>query len=314
MSLRTLYQHLAVLLVPLTRLNLRGTVRLLRTTGVIRDALWSGAPKVRARGRMHGYVMELDLADHFDRMTYFFGHYHELDVQVLMEAALQPNDTFVDVGANSGMITLMAARCVGPGGRVFAFEPNPVAMARLRTSVTANGLSWVTPFEVGLSESAAQLTLRIPPGTNDTWATFGNGSFPKGDGEIAKRTASVVRGDDVLLEVVSAPLAVKVDVEGFEEKVINGLEGTIRHFKPLIITEVVAENLARAGSSVDGLFDAMARLGYRPFRINISVLVRSRKFHLRPVRRADGDPPENVVWLLPGSTHWERLQPWLRPS
>lgn len=310
----TLHQRLALMLAPLSRLNLRGTVRLLRAAGVLDDALWSGAPKVFARGAMHGYVMELDLADHFDRMTYFYGHYHELDVQLLMKTAIQPGDTFVDVGANSGMITLMAARCVGPGGRVFAFEPNPVAMARLGTSVTANGLSWVTPFEAGLSESAAQLTLRIPPGTNDARATFGNGSFPESEERIAKRTASVVRGDDVLLEVVSAPLAVKVDVEGFEEKVINGLERTIRRFKPLIITEVVGDNLARGGSSVKSLFDAMARLGYRPFRIELSVLIRSRKFHLRPVRPADEEPPENVVWLHPCSTHYERLQRWLRPS
>jgi len=79
-QLLRLYQRLIPLLAPLTRLDLRGTWRLLRVLGIIHNALWVGAPKVRARGTMHGYVTELYPANHHDRMTYVFGHYYETDV------------------------------------------------------------------------------------------------------------------------------------------------------------------------------------------------------------------------------------------
>ena len=258
--------------------------------------------------------MELDLADHHDRMTYFYGYYHELGVQLVLGASVQPGDTFVDVGANAGMITLLAARLVGPEGRVVAFEPNPLAMARLRSSIAANNLLWVTPFEMGLSDAPGRLTLRVPSGWDSTCGTFGHVAPADGPIGIQEHKASVARGDDILFEIVSAPLAVKIDVEGFEQKVVNGLEATISQFSPLIITEVLAENLTRAGSTVKPLFDTMARLGYFPFGIELSVLLRSRKLHLRPVRPVHEDPPENVVWLHPGSAHYERLQPWIRPS
>jgi len=258
--------------------------------------------------------MELDLAIHHERMTYFYGRYYELDVQVLIDVGVQPGDTFIDVGANSGMITLMAARRVGPSGRVLAFEPNPLAMTRLLSSISTNSLFWVTPFALGLSDSSATLTLRIPPGRDSTCGTFGHLSGEEGRPSIEEHTAPVARGDDALCGLVSAPIAIKIDVEGFEEKVVRGLEDTIRQFRPLIITEVLGENLARAGSSVRNLFDAMNRLCYEPFRMELSTLLRSRKLRLRPIRLSDEDPPENVVWLHPGSTHYERLQPWLRLS
>ena len=228
-----------------------------------------------------------------------------------MVEAIQAGDTFVDVGANAGMITLMAARCVGPGGRVFAFEPNPVAMAHLQVAIQANHLAWVPPVDVGLSDSPAQLTLRVSTGRDSGCGTFGTVLPLKGMASVEQHPAFTARGNDVLFGVVSAPLMIIVDVEGLEQRVINGLAKTIREFRPLIITEALEEFLARAGSTVSSLSDAMANLGYEPFRMELSGLLRSRKLRLRPIRLSEEDPPENVVWLHPGSLHQERLQPWM---
>ena len=53
---------------------------------------------------------------------------------------LTPGSVFVDVGANVGFLSILAARLVGPEGRVIAFEPHPGAVERLRLGVAANGV------------------------------------------------------------------------------------------------------------------------------------------------------------------------------
>ena len=90
------------------------------------------------RGKLHGYKMELDLRDWSEQMTYFLGRHSDLPLQLAMMALLKPGDRFVDVGTNIGMITLLAARLVGPEGRVDAIEPNPACCARVRRSLTLN--------------------------------------------------------------------------------------------------------------------------------------------------------------------------------
>jgi precorrin-6B methylase 2 len=69
--------------------------------------------------------MELDLAAWSERSAYFLGRFYDLNLQMLMIQILKPGDRFVDIGANIGMLSILAARLVGPSGRVESFEPNP---------------------------------------------------------------------------------------------------------------------------------------------------------------------------------------------
>jgi hypothetical protein len=72
--------------------------------------------------------------------------------------------------------------------------------------------------------------------------------------------------DDALRNI--APNFIKVDVEGFEPRVIRGLAGTIRHHRPLIYTEMVQLHLERAGSSAKELIETLSDLGYVGQRIS----------------------------------------------
>jgi len=101
---------------------------------------------------------------HLDLRTYpdccmAFGLY-ELDTARIIRKLLRPGDTFVDGGANIGYFSLIAAKAVGPAGRVHAFEPQPDNRRRLEEHVAMNSLSKVvTIHPVALSDARGRMEL-----------------------------------------------------------------------------------------------------------------------------------------------------------
>ncbi|MBC6456835.1 FkbM family methyltransferase [Actinomadura sp. HBU206391] len=137
-------------------------------------------------------------------------------------------EVFVDVGAYSGIYTLLA--CVAnPRLHAVAFEPNPVKLPQLRANVMVNGLQdRVTIVGKALSTESGRATLAIP--SDDSTASLG-GARP------ADRTVDVdvTTGDDALGDL---PVGlIKIDVEGFEPEVITGMSRVLVTRRPKIIAE-----------------------------------------------------------------------------
>lgn len=305
-------QQFTLLALPYARLELPGWGKLLKKAGVIStdDKLWGRAPTQTIRGKWHGYLMTLDLSDWGERQTYFLGRYFDLETQLLIKAAVKPGDSFIDIGANIGMITLLAARCVGPTGLVHAFEPNPMVFERLQAAVADNELSQVTLHPYGLSDQQAELTLSVV--TEHTgMGTLGQVT-EKDQPLISKQyQVPVYRGDDVLSNKLSGVTFVKLDVEGFETHVIRGLSSTLRRFRPVVLTEIIAGYLERADSSVEELCEVMHDYGYEAFNMEIKRATWCHRLRLRKV--SDHEMTDNVAWLHPDSTSFSRLEAWMVP-
>ncbi|MEM6996443.1 MAG: FkbM family methyltransferase, partial [Myxococcota bacterium] len=91
-----------------------------------------------------GLTLELNPEDRtLSETLWRTGTWEALQTKALLER-LEPGDTFVDVGANLGYYTVLAAKKVGPSGRVFAFEPDPESFALLKRNVDRNGLTNIT--------------------------------------------------------------------------------------------------------------------------------------------------------------------------
>lgn len=223
-----------------------------------RDWLWEGTAPRSIRGKLHGFLMTLDLARWPDRSTYFLGRWYDLEAQALLNAMVRPGDTVVDVGANRGMFALSAASAVGERGRVVCFEPNPTCASLLRRELAQNGIRHAEVRELALGREQARLTLSIPT-INSGEATLGPSQYES----VELVEVAVEVGDKELAGLM--PAMIKIDVEGFECPAIDGLRETIARSRPVILTEVVAEHLERCGSSCDDLFARMAGLGYTGF-------------------------------------------------
>jgi FkbM family methyltransferase len=164
----------------------------------------------------------------------------ELEVQEALRELVKPGQTIYDVGANIGFFTILCARLVGPLGKVYAFEPIPRNVATLRHNIALNGLTNVVVVEKALSSSAGRADMFISP-----WSAFHSlnvdGAVKRDNhgpdaGEITVDTVSL---DAFVAEAdAPAPDLIKIDVEGAELIVIEGMRHTMRSARPLLLCEL----------------------------------------------------------------------------
>jgi FkbM family methyltransferase len=161
-----------------------------------------------------GILMEQDYDDVPGREL-LMGHSHEPLTLALFERLLGPGDTFVDIGANVGYFSLLAAQRVGPQGRVYSLEPNPAALGKLRTNFALNPALHAEIVAAAVSDRTGEVRLVQP----DPWNLGGTRIDERG---------SVVARCAPLPELVPALLGhptqlVKIDVEGHEPAVLRGI-------------------------------------------------------------------------------------------
>ncbi len=155
---------------------------------------------------------------------------YEPNVTSVFEAHLRPGMNVVDIGANIGWFTMLAASRVGPTGHVLAVEPNPLNARMVEASRQANGFGHVSllPVAAGLRNGAAALH-----------RTYSNASTTTLDRVeiLAAEVVPMIRLDDVMSDDHRPVGIVKVDVEGAEAIALGGLEATLRRDRPVIVSE-----------------------------------------------------------------------------
>lgn len=134
-------------------------------------------------------------------------------ITIVLGGFLTPDVVFFDVGANFGWFTLFAATRVK---QVYAFEPNAELFSLLQKSVNVNGRLNVRCNQVALGDEVTSKTFLVDP----RWV--GNGRIEDSSDPMAVQVA-VNTLDDYLYESVgSSPVVLKIDVEGFEPRVVLG--------------------------------------------------------------------------------------------
>lgn len=174
----------------------------------------------------------------------------------IIDAICKPEDVFIEVGANVGGWTLAAARAVGRGGRVLAFEPTPRVAETLRKTVKANRFHQVKVFELALAEMSGTRRFSVERGNTGVsrLGAMSNDSCRAFD-LIDVKTAQL--GEVARAEQLTRLDVIKIDVEGFECNVLRGPQDVLRRFKPALILETGHETLeSRAG--IQGLLSQLA--------------------------------------------------------
>jgi FkbM family methyltransferase len=194
-----------------------------------------------------------------------------------IERAMTPGEIVYDIGANVGAYSLIAARRVAPGGRVYACEPGYATFAHLCDNIVLNGCEAViTPLSIGLAASTGIVPFayhKLYPG-HARHRGFDAGS-PSDDAEPAYRQpVPAMRMDDLVCTFgLLPPNHIKVDVDGGELAVLEGAERTLAHpgLKSVLL-EVDDRNsagavdmLRRAGLYLSDRFDRTEEGSRQPF-------------------------------------------------
>jgi FkbM family methyltransferase len=213
-----------VMPLPLIRALVRYAPRFLRTR------IWNYACDDQALSVHHHFTVSTkygkftgDSSDMLSQYVYFFGFWEPL-VSRLIRERLSAGQTFVDVGANTGWYTVLAAQTVGPTGRVTSIEASATNFLWLKENVRTNGLGNVRLVNEAAWSSESELSLfQGPPshsGVSTVVASFAEDQHCDPAGWIRARPLSSLLNQ----EEISTVRVLKIDVEGAELEVIKGLE------------------------------------------------------------------------------------------
>lgn len=168
---------------------------------------------------------------------------NELPVQQALVDHLRADSVFYDIGANVGFLTVLGALLVGPQGMVYAFEPVPTNAAYVRRNARANRFAQVQVIEKAVSNHSGTGNLNLAKYSGGAALALASVEAPPdSDGTLQ---IDIVTIDDLIEHHgLKPPAVVKIDVEGAELEVLEGMEATTKRYQPVVIVEVDAAEAA----------------------------------------------------------------------
>ena len=181
-----------------------------------------------------GNLIEIDTRETIGNSIYSTRIY-DLALSETLWRLIEPGNFVLDVGANIGFITSLCSYKSGPQGKVWAFEPNPIILARLNKNIRNNQHHNTTLYPFALSDSNKEGYLELPEtfSYNQGVAYVKNGSHSTNAIKIDLRRLDDMVAPGAIIDVL------KIDVEGHELAVLKGARQIIENKQ---ITNIVYED------------------------------------------------------------------------
>lgn len=217
-----------------------------------------------------GTRINLDLEDWIQKQIYFFGHYEVEKAETLFwKSLIKDNDIILDIGANIGYYSLMASKRI-KSGKIYAFEPVKQTYAKLIKNIELNNFQNIVPVNKAVSNKEDIIEIYVADNKNTGTSSITNHAHFSGEKQpvVAIPIDSFVRENKIPKVDI-----IKIDVEGAESLVIEGMQETLIKFNPYILIELIDERLKAAGSSLILIYDFLEKLGYSPFQTNAELIL-----------------------------------------
>lgn len=198
----------------------------------------------------NGINFKLDISDYIEWIVYFG---LELEPRKPIFDITLKGDIVFDIGSNIGEVALRLAKHVGENGFVHAFEPDPTIFSKLTTNVSMNSFDNIKLHQIGLGDQRA--TMQMAPEVSNNLG--GN-----------RIVSSGVKGNDVQIQTLDQFVEdnnidkidmIKLDVEGYELKVLVGAKLTLEKYRPKLFVEVSDRNLKQQKSTAKELISLIAK-------------------------------------------------------
>jgi FkbM family methyltransferase len=197
-------------------------------------------------------------------LSYFFDnvvrHYEQTELGRYIREHGRPGYTFIDVGANLGIYSLLAKRA---GMKSILFEPEPSHSAFLQANTKVFG----AVFAIALSDAIGDLPLYYEAGNPGATSLFASANCIKSPGTVPVRTFSDVAAEGGLGDLSKIAL-IKIDVEGFEAFTVAGMRDFLASGqRPHIWCEVRGDKSGRNGGSYRQVREVLAEYNYKAHKI-----------------------------------------------
>jgi FkbM family methyltransferase len=185
---------------------------------------------------------------------------YEVGTSDALLSAIKEGDAVINIGADIGYYTCIAARKVGPKGSVYAFEPNPESFERLKQNVEQNHCDNVKLFPYAVADKKG--TLSFYP--NGPFSTLGFDRFHD-RGKVI--TVETVRLDDMFGDAAVAMIF--IDAEGSEMKILRGMKRVLeRNNNIKLILEFNPVMITGSGDSPKELLQELLGAGFTLFALD----------------------------------------------
>lgn len=204
----------------------------------------------------NGIKYELDISDYIQYIIYF-----GLDVEPkeILYNSIKDGMYVLDIGTNMGETLLNFAR-LNPSGKNYGFEPVPFLFEKAKKNIDLNAFRNIYLNNLAISDQKGSLFFELPPNRN-----FGSINMSLEPTPNSREVKAVTIDDFIEFHQISKVDFIKIDVEGFEYKVLRGAVKSIQKFKPLLFIELIDEYLKKKGSSASQLVQFVSSLGYNVF-------------------------------------------------
>lgn len=199
---------------------------------------------------------------------------HDAQVGRIIRRMLRPDSVFVDVGANFGFFSVLAARAIGPHGhgKVYSIEPNETLVRFLTKNLTMNRVSQIATVEAaGAGAAASTARLYVPAASpGNGYVSHFDSAFEESRGIGAEDHSSITikRIDDIVSSSDRVDL-IKIDTEGYEIEVFLGMEETLsRNPDVTIICEWNRPTFNYGGKKPETLIDIWKSHGFKLFDVS----------------------------------------------
>jgi FkbM family methyltransferase len=177
---------------------------------------------------------------------------------------LRPGYVFIDVGANVGYFTLLAASLVGAQGKVIAFEPNPANCDLLNLSIEENGFDNVRLYPHAVADREQTVHVYSSPSHSLSIVMGEHSSHDAPQGYIY-HSVRAVQLDSFLIDIDRIDV-VKIDTDGNEPQVLAGMSTLVRRHRPVLFLEFYPEGYDRvSGTSADQFLTDLESFDYELF-------------------------------------------------
>ena len=209
-----------------------------------------------------GSLLICDNRDFIQTRIYHFGLW-EPNITAVFVAVVKPGDIVVDIGANIGYFTLLAAKLVGPTGSVVAIEASPKIVHLLKNNIAKNAHENIRVENLAVSDRLGHLTIYEAPDSNiGATTTVESRGFKSADLVEARPLDAILTPAE--LRNVSF---IKIDVEGAEAPILNNITEKIALYPSL--SHILVEASAHEAPDVwTSLFNRLTRLGFSAMAVD----------------------------------------------
>ena len=229
----------------------RGLLRALKPAG-LRDVQYQGA------------TMRVNADDPLATPLLLGTDYNGPEME-LVRRHLRPGMIAVDAGANIGCFSVVMSQCVGPQGRVVAFEPGPANHALLTHNIEVNGYTQTVAERQAVADEPGEATLHMSD-SDSGYHSLSEAAAPDASSSVTVRTTSL---DAYFAEPIPAVDFVKLDVQGAEMSALRGMRGLLTASPDMtLITELDVDCMVANGDDPREYLQVLVDHGFRLHHIS----------------------------------------------